>query len=250
MPENNAMNPDWTARIAVLIPALNEEKSIARVLDDLPDSLNLVIIVADNGCTDRTAEVAREHGAIVVAESRRGYGWACLAAMRAAQSYQPQVAVFLDADYSDHPDELPGVVAPILQGKADLVIGSRALGNREPGALLPQARFGNWLATRLIRLFWHFHYTDLGPFRAIRWQALLALQMQDKTYGWTVEMQIKALKQGLRVVEVPVSYRKRIGRSKVTGTFSGTIKAGYKILWTIFKIGFFQPLLPAAAVKR
>ena len=239
MPEKNDMNPEFAQRIAVLIPALNEEKSISRVLDDLPDAPNLVTIVADNGCTDRTAEVAREHGAVVVVEPRRGYGWACLAAMRTAQQYEPQVVVFLDADYSDHPEELPRVVAPILEGKADMVIGSRVLGNRQPGALLPQARFGNWLSTMLIYLFWRFRYSDLGPFRAIRWQALLALQMQDKTYGWTVEMQIKALKQGLRVMEVPVSYRKRIGQSKVTGTVSGTIKAGYKILWTIFKYGFF-----------
>ncbi len=226
-----------TPKIVVLIPALNEEKSIGRVLDALPRDFQLQIIVADNGSSDRTAAVAREHGARVVYEPRRGYGWACLAAMAEAESWKPDIAVFLDADYSDYPEDLHQVVRPILQDEADLVIGSRILGRREKGALLPQARFGNWLATRLIRMIWGFRYTDLGPFRAIRWSALLALDMQDKTYGWTVEMQIKALKHGLRVQEVPVRYRKRIGKSKVTGTISGTVKAGIVILWTIFRFG-------------
>lgn len=224
-------------KIVILIPALNEEASIARVLQDIPAHLNAQVIVADNGSSDRTAEVARENGAHVVHEPRRGYGWACLAAMHEAEKLHPDIAVFLDADYSDDPREMVRVIEPILQGKADMVIGSRVLGRREKGALLPQARFGNWLASRLIYLIWGVKYTDLGPFRAVRWPVLKQLNMQDKTYGWTVEMQIKAVIDGWRVVEVPVSYRKRIGKSKVSGTVSGTIKAGVKILWTIFKYG-------------
>ncbi len=231
------MSEDRPPNIVVLIPALNEEKSIGRVLAALPDDLHLHVIVADNGSSDATAAVARQQGAEVVHEARRGYGWACLAAMAAAQKYNPDIAVFMDADFSDYPEDIHEVVRPIVAREADMVIGSRVLGQRERGALLPQARFGNWLATRLIRLIWGFRYTDLGPFRAIRWPALLALNMQDKTYGWTVEMQIKALKYGLRVQEVPVRYRKRIGKSKVTGTLSGTIKAGVIILWTIFRYG-------------
>lgn len=196
------------------------------------------MIVCDNGSSDNTAAVAEHHDAVVVVEPRRGYGWACLAGMAKAREFEPEIVVFLDGDYSDHPEEIPRLINPIRSGEADLVIGSRVRGEREPGSLLPQARFGNWLASALIRIFWGFRYTDLGPFRAIQWQRLLALDMQDKTYGWTVEMQIKALQHNLRVVEVPVSYRKRIGKSKVSGTFSGTLKAGYKILWTIFKYGF------------
>ena len=231
------MSEERSPNIVVLIPALNEEKSIGRVLAALPDDLNLHVIVADNGSSDATATVARQHGAEVVHEPRRGYGWACLAAMAAAQKFSPDIAVFLDADFSDYPEDILEVVRPIVEKKADVVIGSRVLGRRERGALLPQARFGNWLATRLIRIIWGFRYTDLGPFRAVRWPALLAMNMENKTYGWTVEMQIKALKHGLRVQEVPVRYRKRIGKSKVTGTLSGTIKAGVIILWTIFRYG-------------
>lgn len=223
------------SRIVVIIPALNEEKALPKVIRGIPPALQARIFVVDNGSTDRTALVAAQEGAEVVAENRKGYGLACLAGMRAARRSEPEIAVFLDADYSDYPEEMTALVAPIQSGTADLVIGSRTRGARQPGALLPQARFGNWLASGLIRLFWGYRYTDLGPFRAIRWRALEMLNMQDKTFGWTVEMQIKALQCGLKVVEVPVSYRKRIGVSKVTGTISGTIKAGYKILWTIFK---------------
>ena len=161
------------------------------------------------------------------------YGWACLAGMAAVDN--PNIVVFLDGDYSDHPNEMTALIAPILENRADLVIGSRVLGNREPGALLPQARFGNWLATRLIRGFYGVSHTDLGPFRAIAYPALLQINMQDKTFGWTVEMQVKAAKLGLRATEIPVSYRRRIGVSKITGTLSGTVKAGWKILYTIFK---------------
>ncbi len=224
--------------IVVIIPALNEEKSIGKVLKSIPPHLAAQVIIADNDSSDDTASVARAHGATVVLEKRRGYGWACLRGMKEAEKFHPEVIVFLDGDYSDHPEEMTTLVEPILSGRADMVIGSRTRGEHEPGALLPQARFGNWLASFLIRLFWGFRYTDLGPFRAIRWTALKELAMEDKTYGWTVEMQIKAIKHRLRIVEVPVKYRKRIGQSKVTGTLAGTVKAGYKILWTIFSYGF------------
>jgi len=218
-------------RIAVVIPALNEEKSLPLVLGALPPVED--VVVADNGSTDRTAEVARAGGARVVSEPRRGYGSACLAGI--ATLRDPEVVVFVDADFSDHPDELPLLVKPIEEGRADMVIGSRVLGNREKGALLPQARFGNALACFLMRLFYGHRYTDLGPFRAIRFESLKALGMRDRNFGWTVEMQIRALRHGLRVEEVPVSYRRRTGVSKITGTISGTFRAGYKILWTIFR---------------
>ena len=229
-----------SANIVVIIPALNEENAIGKVLQDVPAELNAKVVVADNGSSDRTAEIARKGGAAVVEENRRGYGWACLAGIDAAENYDPAVIVFLDADYSDHPEEMATLTDPILKNDVDMVIGSRVRGTHEKGALLPQARFGNWLACFLIRLFWNFQYTDLGPFRAIEWQALKALNMNDKTFGWTVEMQIKALKQELNIAEVPVSYRKRIGVSKVTGTLSGTIRAGYRILWTILKYRFLK----------
>ncbi len=228
-------------KTVVIIPVLNEEKSIGKVIADLPVESYVRVIAVDNGSSDNTAQVAEQAGAMVVKEPRRGYGWACLAGMAAAAELEPDVIAFIDGDYSDFPEELSHVLMPIRQGKADFVVGSRVRGERDKGALLPQARFGNWLATRLIRLIWGFHYTDLGPFRAIRWPALQAMNMQDKTYGWTVEMQIKAVRMGLRIAEVPVRYRKRIGTSKVTGTLSGTIKAGYKILWTIFRYGVMKP---------
>lgn len=218
-------------RIAVVIPALNEEKSLPLVLAALPKVDDVVVV--DNGSTDRTAEVARAGGARVVSEPRRGYGSACLAGIAALRD--PEIVVFVDADFSDHPDELPGLVAPIVEGRADMVIGSRALGNREKGALLPQARFGNMLACFLMRVLYGHRYTDLGPFRAIRFESLKKIGMRDRNFGWTVEMQIRALRHGLRVTEVPVSYRKRVGVSKITGTLSGTIRAGYKILYTIFR---------------
>lgn len=220
-------------RISVIIPVFNEQEAITKVIGDIPQNLIAEILVVDNGSTDHTAQLAKDMGARVICENRRGYGWACLAGM--AQVNQPDIVVFLDGDYSDHPNQMPELIAPITENRAQLVIGSRVLGNREPGALLPQARFGNWLATRLIKWFYGVEHTDLGPFRAIAYPALLQINMQDKTFGWTVEMQVKAAKLGITATEVPVSYRKRIGVSKITGTLSGTIKAGWKIIFTIFK---------------
>ena len=237
-------------RISVIIPALDEEESVGLVLEKLPiDQIDQVIVV-DNGSKDRTAERARAAGARVVEEPQRGYGAACLRGM-AELADDCEVVVFLDADFSDHPDELPQVVAPILDDTADLVIGSRLRGASEPGALLPQARFGNRLACFLMRLLFGHRFTDLGPFRAIRRSALDRIGMCDRNFGWTVEMQIKALLHDLRVTEVPVSYRRRTGVSKITGTLSGTVRAGTKILLTIFVYGILRrgaaSTAPAAA---
>ena len=190
------------------------------------------IIVVDNGSTDDTAAIAEQNGARVVEEPRKGYGYACLAGIAALATTEPDIVVFLDGDYSDYPTDLPRLLTPILEGRAGLVIGARKAYNARD-ALLPQARFGNWLACLLIRRFFGVHYTDLGPFRAIRYSQLLALNMQDKTFGWTIEMQLKAAKHGIPACEVPVRYRKRIGTSKITGTLTGTVKAGYKILTTL-----------------
>jgi len=219
------------SRIAVIIPALNEERSIGKVIGAIPEWVDQVV-VGDNGSTDLTAQVAREHGALVAHEPRRGYGSACLAAMAAMND--ADVVVFMDGDFSDYPEEMALLVDPIVNADADLVIGSRILGYSENGALSVQARLGNWLACRLIQLFWGAKFTDLGPFRAISYPALQRLQMRDPDYGWTVEMQIKAARDGLRTVEVPVSYRRRIGKSKVSGTLRGVLGAGTKILGTIF----------------
>lgn len=224
------------ATIAVAIPAFNEEQSLPLVLAAIPRPPVERVVVCDNNSEDRTAQVAAEGGAEVVHESRAGYGSACLRALAHLRATTPpDIVVFLDADYSDHPEELPELVAPLLEGRADLVIGSRTLGEREPGALLPQARAGNLVACLLIRLLYRHRYTDLGPFRAIRWQALEALEMADTNFGWTAEMQVKALRHGMRVAEVPVAYRRRIGVSKITGTLYGTVMAGYKILATVVR---------------
>jgi glycosyltransferase involved in cell wall biosynthesis len=220
-------------RVSLVIPALNEEASLPLVLAAIPAGAVSEIVVANNGSTDGTARVARERGARVVDAPRRGYGSACLAGVAALDA--PDVVAFLDADFSDHPEELSMILAPILEGRADLVIGSRTLGRREPGALLPQALLGNRLATWLIRAFWGVRFTDLGPFRAIRADALRALEMRDADFGWTVEMQVKAARRGLRCLEVPVSYRRRVGRSKITGTIRGTLRASHKILSTILR---------------
>jgi glycosyltransferase involved in cell wall biosynthesis len=219
--------------VDAVIPALNEEASIGAVLDAIPRPAVRRVVVADNGSVDRTADVARAHGALVVAEPRRGYGAACLRAIDALRGEPPHVVLFLDADLSDDPAEAPRLLEPIAAGRADLVIGTRALGGADPGALTATQRFGNWLATRLLRLLYGARYTDLGPFRAIRWDALEALRMRDRDFGWTVEMQVKASRMGLRHEEVSVRYRRRIGKSKISGTVSGSVRAGIKILGTI-----------------
>lgn len=219
--------------VAVLIPALNEEKAIAKVLAAIPPGLAGEVVVVDNGSTDRTADVARRQGARVVGEPRRGYGQACQSGLAALAP--AEIVVFLDGDFSDFPEEMPALLAPILKNEADLVIGSRVLGRPERGALLPQQRLGNALATWLIRLLFGVRYTDLGPFRAIRADSLARLRMQDRSYGWTVEMQVKAARAGLRVAEVPVRYRRRVGVSKISGTLAGTCKAGYQIITTILR---------------
>jgi glycosyltransferase involved in cell wall biosynthesis len=230
------MAMDKTARpVRVIIPALNEEKAIARVLGAIPAWVKETVVV-DNGSTDATAETARSLGATVIGEKRRGYGSACLKGM-AALPGDTEVTVFLDGDYSDFPEEMGKLVEPILEGRADMVIGSRVLGRKAgragKGSLLPVAIFGNWLSTRLVKWGWGFAYTDLGPFRAIRHASLLRLDMRDPDFGWTIEMQVKALSRGLRVMEVPVSYRKRIGKSKISGTLLGSYRAGKKILSVI-----------------
>jgi glycosyltransferase involved in cell wall biosynthesis len=230
---------NYNPKISVIIPALNEEDSIGQVLNDIPGEIVEEVIVVDNGSSDNTVNVANSLGASVILEPLKGYGAACLRGISTLKQ-DTDIVVFLDADYSDYPQDLHTVVKPIVTGKAEMVIGSRMSGTREKGALLPQAIFGNKLATFLIRLFWGFKYTDLGPFRAIKYKDLIALNMLDKNFGWTVEMQIKALKKGLRIIEVPVRYRKRIGKSKITGTLSGTVRAGIKIIYTIFKYGFLK----------
>ncbi len=226
-----------TTNIKVIIPAFNEENAVGNVLQEIPKDIISEVIVVNNASTDQTEAAARNYGATVLSEPKQGYGYACLKGMEyvAAQTDQPDIVVFLDADYSDYPEEIPKLVQPIIDNSSDLVIGSRALGNREKGSMTPQQVFGNWLATSLLKLFYGANYTDLGPFRAIRYQSLLGLGMKDTTYGWTVEMQLKASKQQLRCSEVPVKYRVRVGKSKVSGTLKGTVLAGYKILWTIFK---------------
>lgn len=225
--------------IHVIIPAYNEEKSIAQVIAAIPRTLATEIIVVNNNSTDSTAAVAQAAGATVLFQPAAGYGNACLKGIdyciHKPEAEQPEIIVFIDGDYSDYPEEMPNLVQPILQNQADLVIGSRALGIREKGAMLPQQVFGNKLATTLLRLFYGARFTDLGPFRAIRTETLVQLNMQDRTYGWTVEMQLKAAKYKIRSLEVPVNYRKRIGFSKISGTVKGTVLAGYKIITTIFK---------------
>ena len=225
--------------IKVIIPAYNEADSIGKVLRDIPDFVSEVIVVS-NGSTDATEEEAGNAGAIVLVEERKGYGYACLKGMDyvASASPLPDIIVFLDGDYSDYPEQLDEVVAPIIKHDKDMVIGARVKKLREPGSMtLPQI-FGNWLATFLMRFFFGSKFTDLGPFRAIKYEKLLALNMEDKTYGWTVEMQLKALKRKYTYVEVPVKYRNRIGVSKVSGTVKGAIFAGVKILGWIFKYSF------------
>ncbi len=224
--------------IDVVIPAFNEAQSVGKVVRDIPREWIREIVVVSNGSTDKTEQVARKAGATVLQEPRKGYGYACLKGVSYlnTKTQPPEIVVFLDGDYSDYPEEIPDIVTPIIDQGMDLVIGSRELGERQKGAMLPQQILGNWLATTLIRILYGVKFTDLGPFRAVRYNSLLEIDMQDKTYGWTVEMQVKAAKMKLKCTEVPVNYRKRIGVSKVTGTVKGTIMAGYKIIMTIFKL--------------
>lgn len=223
--------------IDVIIPAYNEQDSIALVINEIPKDLVREIVVVDNNSKDKTAEKAKDAGATVLSEYQQGYGYACLKGINYLyyKKNAPNIVVFLDGDYSDYPGEMNTVVEPITNENYDMVIGSRALGNREKGSMTPQQIFGNWLATRLMAIFYGVKYTDLGPFRAIKFEQLLKLGMQDKTYGWTIEMQIKAVKHKLKITEVPVNYKKRIGFSKVSGTVKGTVMAGIKIIFAIFK---------------
>ncbi|MFT5858461.1 MAG: glycosyltransferase involved in cell wall biosynthesis [Flavobacteriaceae bacterium] len=224
--------------ISVIIPAYNEEQSIGKVVRDIPRDIVSHVIVVNNNSNDTTVQVARDAGAIVLDEERRGYGWACLKGIEHSKTLNTEIVVFLDGDYSDYPQEIPDVIAPILSDEMDMVIGSRVLGKREKGSLTPQQVFGNWLATKLIRLFYRAKFTDLGPFRAIKAEKLKTLKMSDKTYGWTIEMQIKAAKHKMKFCEVPVNYKKRIGVSKVSGTVKGTVLAGIKIIFAVFKYRF------------
>ena len=223
--------------VDVIIPAFNEEEAVGHVVFDIPKELVREVVVVNNASSDRTRQRAEEAGATVLDQPLRGYGNACLLGIAHLRDKErrPDVVVFLDGDHSDHPEELPRLLAPIAEDQADLVIGSRALGTREAGSMTPQQVFGNRLACTLMRWLYGVHYTDLGPFRAIRWEALEHLGMEDRNYGWTVEMQVKAARQRLPYAEVPVDYRRRIGFSKVSGTVKGTIMAGYKIIATIFK---------------
>ncbi len=222
--------------IKVIIPAHNEADSIAQVINEIPKSVSEVIVV-NNNSSDETAKTAKNAGATVLSEKKMGYGYACLCGMQylGQQSKTPDIVVFLDGDYSDYPQDLTKVVQPIIDQDIDFVIGARVKEKREQGSMTPQQIFGNWLATFLMKLFFRATFTDLGPFRAIKYDKLLTLEMEDKTYGWTVEMQLKALKKKLTYIEVPVRYKKRIGISKVSGTVKGSIFAGIKILGWIFK---------------
>ncbi|MGI9545731.1 MAG: glycosyltransferase family 2 protein [Flavobacteriaceae bacterium] len=225
--------------IRVIIPAFNEQDSIAKVINEIPASVSEIIVVSNNS-TDNTVENASNAGATVLTEQRKGYGYACLCGIDyiGKQSKSTDIIVFIDGDYSDFPEELNQLVKPILEKDIDLVIGARSKDLREPGSMTPQQVFGNKLATGLMKILFGARFTDLGPFRAIKYDKLLSLGMEDKTYGWTVEMQLKALRNNLSYIEVPVRYKKRIGVSKVSGTVKGTIFAGIKILSWIFKHSF------------
>jgi len=225
--------------IKVIIPAFNEADSIAKVIQDIPKIVDDIIVV-NNNSTDETESHAKNAGATVLTENRKGYGYACLKGMEyiSQQNLKPDIIVFLDGDYSDYPEELTNIVQPIIKDNIDFVIGARVKRLRENGSMTKPQIFGNWLATFLMRLLFNSTFTDLGPFRAIKYNKLLALNMEDKTYGWTVEMQLKVLKQKMTYIEIPVNYRVRIGVSKVSGTINGAIMAGFKILGWIFKYSF------------
>ena len=224
----------------MVIPALNEQESVGGVVTSARAIPGVVaVIVTDNGSVDHTAERAASAGAHVVPEPVRGYGRACLTALARAEQFAPDTILFMDADAADDPDDASSILQPIITGRADMVVGSR-IAQAEPGALLPQARFGNWLATWMLDVFFHVKYSDLGPFRAIRWDVLQKLDMRDQDFGWTVEMQARAARMGFLGVEVPVNYRKRVGASKISGTLAGSLRAGQKILMTLVKERFFS----------
>tara|TARA_B100000497_G_C7679417_1_gene410932 strand:- start:917 stop:1561 length:645 start_codon:yes stop_codon:yes gene_type:complete len=212
--------------------------SIGKVLNEVPEDLVRHVYVCNNASTDDTGKIAHAHNAIVLNEPNPGYGNACLRGLNeiAQQKPLPDIVVFIDGDYSDYPEDMRELVRPIIDKDIDMVIGSRATGDMEKGSMTPQQVFGNWLATTLIKMIYDYKFTDLGPFRALKYSSLIAMNMEDKTYGWTVEMQVKAAKMSLKCSEIPVRYRKRIGVSKISGTVKGTILAGHKILWTIFKL--------------
>jgi len=232
------MNPKALENIevAIIIPVLNEEEAIVKVLEDLPEHRCQLVLVVDNGSLDKSMKVARKAGAKVLFEPQKGYGRACLKGLKwlKENDIKPQIVVFMDGDYSDFPAEIELLLEPLLSRNFDFVLGSRTIKKKSRQALTPQARFGNLLATRLIDLVWGFSYSDLGPFRALDYRLLKSLKMDDKTYGWTVQMQIRALQAQARILEIPVSYRYRMGQSKISGTIKGTILAGYKILSTIW----------------
>jgi glycosyltransferase involved in cell wall biosynthesis len=228
---------DYT-KVFVVIPAFNEEQSIGKVIHDIPNVPRKNITVVNNGSTDSTQKVAEESGATVLSEARKGYGWACLKGCEYVAKMKGETIVFLDGDYSDYPDQLPSVIAPIYEQNMDLVIGSRVLGSREKGSMTIPQSFGNWLSSKLLFLFYGVNYTDLGPFRAIRFESYKSLSMSDKTYGWTIEMQIKAAQKKMNYCEVPVDYKVRIGQSKVSGTIKGAVMAGIKIIFAVFKYKF------------
>jgi len=226
--------------IAVIIPALNEEQTLPKTLKDIPEDLVDEVVVVDNGSTDHTPLIAREWGATLLYESKKGYGYPCLRGIEYLKSKNPDIVVFLDANYSDHPEEISLLITPIVNEDYDLVLGSRVMGKAEKGALRLPVYFGNLLATTLIRFLYRFKYTDLGPFRAIKFNRLLELNMHDNL-GWTIEMQVKAIKKKYKIKEVPVSYRKGTGKSKLTGNIKGIIVVGYRIIWTVFKYLTWKP---------
>jgi glycosyltransferase involved in cell wall biosynthesis len=231
------MNPEKPLRpkVCLIIPALNESSAIGAVIDDIPNELVDKVIIVDNGSTDDTSNIAKSHGATVILESKRGYGNACLAGISFLEKLQPEIIVFIDGDYSSDPKEIDKILMPILKNEADLVIGYRSSLKMEKASMPLHAKFGNWFALSLINLLYGRSFADLGPFRAIKWNSLKSLKMKSPTYGWTVEMMVKALRKKMRITEVEVSYRKRIGKSKISGTVTGTMKAGYCIITTIIK---------------
>ena len=234
-----AFSVDKINVIKVIIPAYNEEKAIAKVIAEIPSNVDEIIVVSNNS-TDKTEQVAKNAGATVLSEHRKGYGFACLKGMEYISKLEekPDIIVFLDGDYSDYPNELTKLIEPIVNQNIDFAIGARVANLREKGSMTPQQVFGNWLATFLMKVFFGAKFTDLGPFRAIKYEKLLQLKMEDKTYGWTVEMQLKVLKQKMTYVEIPVRYKIRIGVSKVSGTVKGTVMAGVKIIGWIVKYTF------------